>query len=70
VEQYATIINDKRIGLMKVFTIMGLHKYKIWSSCYTTCKSLCLLNVSLMKGIRCQRCFKSLLFVLILIVTL
>jgi hypothetical protein len=29
VEQYATIINDKRIGLMKVFTIMGLHKYKI-----------------------------------------
>lgn len=29
VEQYATIINDKRIGLMKIFTIMGSHKYKI-----------------------------------------
>jgi hypothetical protein len=29
VEQHATIINDKRIGLMKKFKTMGLHKYKI-----------------------------------------
>lgn len=29
VEQHATITNDERIGLMKIFTTTGLHKYKI-----------------------------------------
>jgi hypothetical protein len=29
VEQQAPITNDKRIGLMKIFTTVGLHKYKI-----------------------------------------